>query len=315
MKIFDALKNILKDPQRSPADLATAVEDARAVVAEAGAEVERLQGERRAMLTASEPDRARHKQALAAASDRLADARLYVEALEERRAEAQKQAQEVMRVERYEHALAARDAAAKRLAKEYPHLVGIFVDLMEAVAGADLIVDAANADLPTSKPPIARTEAHARFPRRQREVLSDRVEFLWVAEGMSQPLDNQSLVQPTGADVGVARVSDPRHNPLWAVRSHVPVHRCAFRRIEYRPADPVVAPPNVLSGSVRLPAMREGSLSWGYSQGRIVDPPEVLEEVHAVRSAKAAWKAEAVDPAPVTVEFERIDDPVEQTAA
>ena len=66
--------------------------EAARVCDEASADVARLESERRDKLTASDAERAKHKAALAAATDRAEDAALYLESLLAKLAEAETRA-------------------------------------------------------------------------------------------------------------------------------------------------------------------------------------------------------------------------------
>ncbi|GAB4069555.1 hypothetical protein KHC28_15175 [Ancylobacter sonchi] len=317
MKIFDSFKAMLQVKKPTLDQMEASVASAEQAVASLRSQMEELEGRRRDLLIASDTERARHKQAISTTADQLADAELYLATLRERLALVQQETAEAERAARYAAALSARADAGKRLAKIYPQLVSQFVDLMEEMARADAAVDAANVDLPKGRTPLARTEAAMLYPRREREVLGERIERLWIADGMSRPLEDQRAVRQTGTDIGLVKLDDPCDNPLWNTRPLVLARLRSFRRIEYLPAEAVTQMPAGIAGNVQLPAMFEGSACWGYylSGGRIVDPQEVLAEVAAVRRLPRARSVSTEDHIAAVVEFELIDDPAEQSAA
>lgn len=140
---------------------------------------------------------------------RLDRAKALVEALRERLAEAREREAEVERVAVYQAAQRQADDARRLLAEVYPQLAGDLVHVIEAVARAEVEVEAANADLPRNAEPLASVEHAARdIPAEPDEILSEIEVERWVAVGNIKPGSfDQANVYVTGAGRGVIKVA------------------------------------------------------------------------------------------------------------
>lgn len=294
MKFFDAFKPFLNPDMTPPPDkLRPIVDEARRVRDTTAAEIAELEGARRAMLTADEPVRAKHKRSLAEAQDRLADAELYVVELQAKLAEALSAEAEAGRREVYKSAAAKASAAAGRLSKEYARHAGAIRDVICAIAEAELAVNAANADLPCGAAPLVGPERIVRDGAASpRTIIGDTIVKLWVYPGTGNvlPPEAQATVRQNGAS---SKGSLPSQSKMGDPFKEVELR--SFRRIEFRPevrADHARA----LARSVELPGLRAGEPPfWSSDAG---DPSAVLRRADSLKAA-----ALAKPPADVRVEL------------
>lgn len=269
MKIFDQLRAVLRAKTPDVAAIERAIADAEAASAAAVVELDRLQGQRAGMLTASAPQRAAHEAALAEAADRAEDAALLVEQLRARHAEAVAEQEQSRRRAIYVDAEArVRDARAA-LVSEYPRIGPQLRILAVAVAEADAAAATANEALPNEAPPLSPVETvrsvGAAAPAVLREIEVDP--WCYDISGERLPSDLQSLVHGSGS-TGVLQ-------PQGAYGgSSIPVSRRRFRRIERRPATGALSGDRMANPA--LPALRADQPAFlGPRQPPSAAPPAV----------------------------------------
>ena len=183
MALFSGLRAALSAKAPTVAELERAVVEAVKASQRATETAAELRARRRAMLEASDEARAAHKRALAEAEDAAGDAQLYLEALEDRLAEARAAAAEAARRRRYEEAAALSKAATRDLAKQYPDLARGFVALLRQLSEARRAIEAANADLPAGAELLQDPEAVVRdLPALPEQVLKETPVARWCIE-------------------------------------------------------------------------------------------------------------------------------------
>lgn len=202
-----------------------------------------------------------------------------VVALEDRLAAARSAEDGTRKRQAYAAALAARDAAAARLAREYPDLAQAALALLRAVAEADLAVARVNDDLPEGAERLSLVELVARVrPGAARKVLDERTVDLWCHEGSADPLPPE--MQPR-----VIRQDDGRgYYSTGTGQSYC--RRQRFRQTTTLPAIPAQHPDSLASVLV-LPPLRPGEpVAWKLD-GHAPRPDEILRHLDAIAVADA----------------------------
>jgi hypothetical protein len=96
----------------------------------------------------------------------------------------------------YNSAKAKADAAAKLLRKEYPDLGRRFVELIRAVAEADVAVEEANKRLPADAAPLLPVEVTVRWrPGSEEKTLAEQEVQLWCHAGSWEVLPDKRQVE------------------------------------------------------------------------------------------------------------------------
>ena len=189
---------------------------------------------------------------------------------------------EADRVERYEAARRQGDEAADALREFYPQYAGGLVELLKAVAEAELAVKEANADLPAKAVPLPGVEARVRdHPGLPEEVVQEVEVEKWVRTGMTVPgTYDQAAVRPTEGGRGVLRVRGLPDNEGYPVERRKFIERTVLPAAFSLGADRLVY-------DVSLPGLREGEASFfepvkrPYQTG--FDHREVLLQVAKLR--------------------------------
>jgi hypothetical protein len=251
MTDFDRFKAILLADAPPAAECASALCQAKEVATQASARVGALRGQRREMLTASEPERTKHKRALAEAEDRVADATLYVEELEKKLAQAQAGEAEATRRAQYDAVSAQARDLDQMVRARFPEIAREVAEMMLAIRAIVPLVTAVNADLPAGAAPLKMPAERGPWSK-QREVIGVREVEKWVhvQGGRRIAEDNEDRIRPA-ANGGFVLVF---HGMGGGGES--PVERRRFREVTYRPRFAAnEAPDTALPDLVSLPGL------------------------------------------------------------
>jgi hypothetical protein len=180
----------------------------------------------------------------------MAEAR--VARIEREFAEARDIEEEERRVASYQRALAARDAAAKRLVGEYEQAARVLVSIVDDLATAEDLVRRANADLPENCEPLEFAEEMVRsIPAAPRKIVSQEEVEKWTFE-------TNGIVVSDTPDYPL-HTKDGRTGVLRGPSNSIPVVKKRFLKTVFVPARRGErAEP--LSETVRLPALHAGDL-------------------------------------------------------
>lgn len=291
MKIFDTFKSLISAPDTSPIKLADAIAQASRVLEEVRAEKADLEAKREILLIAPEAERTKHKQLIAAAADRVEDAELFLSRLEGLHRETVEREAETARQRNYDEAVASRDAAAKRLAKEYPDIMSRMLSLLVALAESEVKVQAVNARLSEDEEPILSAETLVRADVKSGTVQrSERIE-LWCYEGSNNPVPDEIAAEIIGKGSHGYRehVSGPAHGVQQVHKSHF--EKRTFIRQERYEATPL---PQLLPLNVWLPPLKSSGPGWNPSTLRSQRPEMLLATL------RTAGEAVAVEPNIIT---------------
>ena len=189
MNIFDKIRGALSGKAApTSAALFDLLTGARAELADAEHRLADAEAGRADAVLGGDAARTAARASLAAARDDRDDAAAAVAALEVRHAEALTAEEEADRRACYDAALALRDAAARRLRKDYPRISRDLVDLIRTVYTADAAVETVNGALPKGAEPLISSESLVRdIPGRPARVVSEEIIEEWTREGLDRP--------------------------------------------------------------------------------------------------------------------------------
>lgn len=318
MTVFDRISAVFAAKKTPAADaLERLLDEARRHLAGCEAALEVLEASRAEAVLGGDETRLAFRTKLSAAAADVDDARLAVEEIERRLIARRDADEQGRRLRAYERAQAARDAAASTLQREYPDIAERFLVVLKAVAEADRLVEAANAELPAGFSELTSTEWTARVGgHRPQRVVDDRTVTLWRAPGSDQPLppelQEKVEVEPGSGRGFIRRATTlaPPEDPSVAVQRRE-VHYATsfyelaeFRRIEFiegRNGD--VAP---LLREIELPALRGNEAPFWRALPAWAEADHVLREL-AAREAERAETVPVPEPRRV-VRFELVKD-------
>ena len=301
--MIKALKNLLGLALRDDAtagELAPSLPAAEAELAAAREAQAAAEAAYRAqLLTADEAALRRLVEARTDAGVRVDRALALVAALGERLAAAQDREAEADRVIAYEAARKQADEAREVLAQLYPQLANGLVDLLRAVAEAEIVVSRVNDDLPRGVDMLPGVEASVRdVPGSARELISEQVVELWCRPGERMPGTlNQGQVQIGHGGGGFIR---PPSGPVMNV-----VNR---RYVERRYAEGV--PGNFaysLAVSMNLPGLRAGDAPF-FRAAKPVDAPTPRQVLAVLDSLAANAASPTKPPRAEKVELELVSE-------
>jgi hypothetical protein len=280
--MLDRLRTAMSVKQASSADTGAAVAEAEAALAEAHAEVGRLEGERRELLTAPDAERSRNKQARAAAQDHVRDAADYLDALQTKRAESEARETEEAKRAAYDQAKVQSEAAAKLLAKEYPELGKRFGALIRTVAEAGAAVQAVNMALPEGAAALDGPEETVRdVPALPRKELARKRIKRWVYADNGLPV--HELTIPNIAP-GVGRTGHFVSGGLGEAPKAV--EQRPFDEVEFLPASRPVGGPRLYE--LNIPSLRPGNPDVWRATGYMADASQVLRILDACAAEAAS---------------------------
>ncbi|WP_439628226.1 hypothetical protein [Shinella sp.] len=196
----------------------------------------------------------------------------------------------------YDQAKAAAEAARKKLTTEYPRLAKDLRELLKSIAESDILVEAANQDLPAGAERLEKAEDFRSQPNRYREERGQAVVDAWVPIGdRSSPLpdDMQRRVRP---DERVRRDGTQGGKVQTETGSWLEVERRRFTRVEFLPHEDgrFVAP---LAAELNLPPLHVGATP--YHQAADHPPYRIVAElekqllpppVRAERTPQVEWR-------------------------
>lgn len=247
--------------------------------------------------------------ALINAEDGVARAEALVSVLRNRFLQACEAEAAEARRHRYDEAVKAQRAAAKRLEREYGPAAMALVSIIAEIARADHLVNEANENLPEGAPQLYPTEHAVRgWPGEHRQTLSQEVIERWMFEGAMfisfapnwLTPEQETRIDRTGPRSGIYRGEKGRSY-------RVELHR--FRQTEYlegRGSSYAVP----LSASVSLPGLYVGADEIWAPRG--TDTEGVLKRAHlAEQHAKARRPTDPRFPRDTGINFELLppDDP------
>ena len=190
---FDGARKIMKEPAPTSTRLAEALAAMRGNEAEARAEAARLT-EARAGLLADDIALAKNRDAIRVCAERVEDCGLFAVELEKRLAAALAAEENVRRQAVYA-AAKLRVEAAGSFGKEYARGAAIILKALRTLAEGQIAAAEANAELPDGAVGFADPEhAFTCIPGLPKKVLSEEIVDLWVVDGRTQPVDDQSRV-------------------------------------------------------------------------------------------------------------------------
>jgi len=276
MGFIDSIAKTLGGKRGAPAtstDLARALEAAVAERDRAAQAYSAHEQTRPDAVLTGEAGRQAFRDKLAQLAADADDASALAAVLERRLAEALAAEKQALRRAVYDTAKAKRDAAAKRLADEYPKAVAGLRDLLRLIAEADDAVEAANSALPESVPALAPVEATVRdIPGEADEILGEKVVRLWCVAGTFTPVPEamQSEISDLGDGHGTRWFTDSagkfRQSQSYDLR--------AFRRIERRRGRPGAVGPRLAGMS--LPELKAGDAPYWVAPPFLPGPAAVL---------------------------------------
>lgn len=231
--------------KQSSADLAVALEKARADLTAAESAVETARTAYDAALLSETPAALRKlHDGITDASIEADRATAVIAKLEKQHAEALESEAADQRQRRYDDAKAASESAEKRLRREYPRAAIQIRELLAEVAAASLAVQAANEDRPQGAPALVGPE-HSRSQHHQyQEVISEDTIELWSTIDSATPVRDElqrTVVAHAKGRRGMMRDrSESDENPLLygtAQTEHGPLEvvRKRFRRTKFLP--------------------------------------------------------------------------------
>lgn len=217
--------------------------------------------------------------------------------LERQHAEAIEAEAADQRQRRYDEAKAAAEAARKKLTTEYPRLAKDLRAILKTIAESDLLVDAANEDLPAGAERLARAEGFRSQPNRYREERGQAVVDAWVPIGdRSSPLPDemQRRVRPEER----ARRDGTQYGKVQTQSGGwLEVERRRFTRVEFLPHEDgrYIAP---LAAELNLPALHAGAspywLAAAHAPYHIVaelEKPLLPQPARAERTPEIEWRS------------------------
>lgn len=307
--LLDTIRKALKASSPTLTQLGDAVAMARKAEVAARAEVERQVKLVAGGFMDDAAKRAQDRAELARLREAAEDAVDILAEAERRHALAVAADEQARRQAVYAGAKERADAAAAALSKTYPALCRDLVGVLKTLAGAQLAVAAANAELPIGAAAIVDPEYAVRaVPERLREVVTEETVELWSRLDSDRPVEAvfQDGIHPVGNGWGKS-VND--------VQAAYRLRR--FRRIEVFEAVPGARVTSLAIG-LRLPALRGEGFTWGSSESGGYDHLAAAAvrgegEPGAVLGRLAAIEAAAIaKPAPikrnVRVEWEMLGD-------
>lgn len=259
------VRKIYRESASLPSDrIAEGLEAVRAQERQASSDEDTARAARAGLL-GDDAALAKNREAIRSAVERREDAALYVVEIEKRLAATLAAEEQERRLRVFTDVTAKSEAAAQKLATNYPKLAGGLIDLLRDLAEAQVAVFAANSSLPEGVAAIPDPELTARcIAGSPREVISETVAERWTRLDQDRPIDDAFAeeIYPVGDGSRGKRVGDVDACYLLA----------RFKRTEYRAA---------VSGSwalpiaalLRLPALKGDGLLWGFSvDGHGYDP-------------------------------------------
>lgn len=197
----------------------------------------------------------------------------------------------------YNEAKAAAEAARKKITTEYPRLAKDLRAILKTIAESDLLVDAANEDLPAGAERLAKAEDFRSQPNRYREERGQAVVDAWVPIGdRSSPLPDemQRRVRPEerarrdGAQYGRVQTQSGG----W-----LEVERRRFTRVEFLPHEDgrYIAQ---LAAELNLPPLHAGASPYWLAAAHAphhtvaeLEKPLLPQPVRAERTPEFEWRS------------------------
>jgi hypothetical protein len=284
LKGLKALLGLAGREDATSDELAPSLPEAEAELAAAlAAQADAEAAYRAALIKGNEAEEDQADAERQAIDKRIVRAKILIETLRECLAEAQERELEAERVERYEAARRQGDEAGDALRVLYPQFAGGIVELLRAVAEAEIAVKAANGDLPRGAAPLAGVENRVRnFPGFPDEVLSETHVERWVRIGQILPGNfDQGEVRPTEGNRGTLRVRGLPANEGYGVELRQFIQRELFPATFSGGTDS-------LALGVSLPGFMEGEpklfepIERPYQGG--LHPAHVLEKIAGLRA-------------------------------
>lgn len=296
LKFFDEVRRLLGS-KRSPAasGIREVLADAEAQLAKAMAERAKIEARRPEAVLAGEAERAGLHIQLANIVELEADLNSVILNLTERLHDAEAAEESARRQAGYRAASKARDHAAQAIREKYPTAAETILEILEAAAKADLLVDAANAALPEGAEILESVEIAARHaPYLPRQVVKSSEVELWSMPGSVTPL-SEALAKTVQIEAQTGRgflrdaysVSMPDFDPATAHRhtGRRGETRTSVRYVERRKfirrevLDPVVgATPEALR-SIVLPGLTGGDAPYWLGLEWYAGASSILEEL------------------------------------
>ncbi|MFG1299144.1 hypothetical protein V5F49_05045 [Xanthobacter sp. V3C-3] len=199
MNIFDSIAKTFRGTKAPTAS------QIRTLIAKAGAEVEAVEAEVKAVearmaeaVIGGEAAVAAHREATRAAAERLAYARQAHTVLADKLTAAEAEEAEAARREAYAKAVAAQNAARSDLLAKYPIAVAELIRLRELVGEADRLAAIANGDLPAGATRLLETESVRDVPAQPESVLGEETTDVWVTTEGGAPVDAARVTRREG---------------------------------------------------------------------------------------------------------------------
>lgn len=260
---LDTIRALLRKPTPSVADLAQIVDNAAAVAAAADERSRVATAALNDNPLANSVDRAKYRDAAAAAHLEAEDAAAILAEAQRRHAAALADAEHARRSAVHEDGRKASDAAVKMIAQEYPAAVEHILSILKRLAEAQRIVAAANADLPADAAQLLDPEMIARgIPGTPREVVADEQIEAWGRFDLDQPVDAafQSQIYDCGNGWGKrghyegGSHTQGESEPLYRKRRFHKLTTLEGVQASF---------PLPLAATVRLPNVRGNLMAWG----------------------------------------------------
>lgn len=202
----------------------------------------------------------------------------------------------------YNDAKAAAEAARKKLTAEYPKLGQALRSLLKEIAESDILVDAANAELPDGAERLAKAEDFRSQPTLYREERGQAVVDVWVACGdRSSPLPDH-LQRQVHPEQGPRR--DGVHYGRVQTESGgwLEVERRRFTRVQFMPHQDGRSIGS-LSSELNLPPLHAGATAFwsasNFAPYRIVaeiDKPLLPPPARAERQVECEYRNPPKEP-------------------
>lgn len=199
MSIFDSIARTFKGNKvPTAAQIAGLVSKADAEVEAAEAEMKAVAARLPDAVLSGEAGVAAHREAARVASERLTYARQARDVLTDKLAAAEAAEAEAGRRSRYDTAVAAQKAAVAELLASYPAAIETLRRLQVAVASADALAEAVNADLPAGAPRLLETECVRDAQAVPESILSEEFADHWFTTEGNTPVAAERITRREG---------------------------------------------------------------------------------------------------------------------